>query len=358
MKQSSLNNILPLIAASFPKDAADISDALELLHLALDGVRENANRQMKQSADDKDYSKSQEMLGLSSEVSKIQDLLTEFATLFSNTADDEEEDAEPEEPDITKEQKEIPNYSEYTVDSSVPHTLYENFTHKKATAFALNGEYYEAKDWKDVLLQTCDLLSEIDADMFYDFIKDPTMRGRKNAYFGDRFVERKNAKLKNIDVYVWTNLSANHIRNLIRKMLKKFDIRIADFYIYLRADYTALHRDDEPTSKIDSFASPTDKVGKYVRLSLRQISNKQRRFSKNELTAMQSKQWSKEVLDIDYPLLKPFQEGIAISDQIREGSYGRYWKEIFEFGGQKFLATSQWYDRSRELFAKWLESLV
>ncbi len=35
-------------------------------------------------------------------------------------------------------------------------------------------------------------------------------------------------KMKNIDIYVWTNLSTNSIRNLVRKLLGKFDIKSTD----------------------------------------------------------------------------------------------------------------------------------
>ncbi len=136
----------------------------------------------------------------------------------------------------------IPNYSDYVVDSSIPHTLYEDFTHKKVAAFSINNKYYAVKDWKDLLLQTCDLLAQIDAAKFNELIDDPVMKGRKVSYFSRNFVDRKNEKIKNLDIYVWTNLSANSIRNLIRKLMRKFDIKITDYYIYLRADYSPLHK--------------------------------------------------------------------------------------------------------------------
>lgn len=59
------------------------------------------------------------------------------------------------------------------------------------------------------------------------------MKGRKVSYFSRNFVDRKNEKIKNLDIYVWTNLSANSIRNLIRKLMRKFDIKITDYYIYI-----------------------------------------------------------------------------------------------------------------------------
>lgn len=33
------------------------------------------------------------------------------------------------------------------------------------------------------------------------------------------------------------------------------------------------------------------------------------------------------------------------------------WKEVFEFNGMKYLATSQWYERHREPFTRWITRL-
>lgn len=356
MNSGILLDLLSKIKAVFPSDTADICDAFELLNLAFDGARENANKQMKLAADVKDYEKTQELLLLSQDINKIQGEVLQYTVFLNEGTDAEDEESEDEE-DIFKEQKEIPDYSEYVVDSTVPHTLYENFTHKKAAAFSLNGHRYEAKDWKDVLLKTCNLLSEIDADMFYGFVNDTTMRGRKNAYFSTQYIERKNAKLTNIDVYVWTNLSANHIKTLIRKMLKKFDLKISDFYVYFRADYTALHTDEKTCDIAIEKDATADKIGKYIRLKLRELSNQQKNFSTNELIALQSKEWCKANLNLDFPLFKKCDPQVDISAQVKIGSYIRYWKEIFEFGGEKFLVTSQWYDRHRNPFDNWLNTL-
>jgi ribose 5-phosphate isomerase RpiB len=43
-------------------------------------------------------------------------------------------------------------------------------------------------------------------------------------------------------IYVETNQSANSLRNLIVKMLKEFNLKISDYKIYFRADYTELNK--------------------------------------------------------------------------------------------------------------------
>lgn len=241
MSQSDVNRLIDTIKLSFPKDASEISDAMNLLSFAIDGLLANANKQITELHLNKEYDKGMEMMEFSKNISEIQQRINEYSTLINPGQEIEEEDT-GEEPDEVEEQRMIPNYSEFVVDPSMPHNLYEDFTYKKVVAFSINNKRYEVKDWKDVLLQTCDLLANQDAGRFLEFLNDPIMKGRKHSYFSQTFVDKKNAKLKNIDVYVWTNLSANSIVKLIRKLLPKFNLKITNYYIYLGADYTPLHK--------------------------------------------------------------------------------------------------------------------
>ena len=145
--------------------------------------------------------------------------IDEYSVLMSMDAEIEGEET-GEELDETEERRIIPNYSDYVVDNTIPHTLYEDFTHKRVDAFQFNNVRYPAREWKDVLMQTCDLLAEIDADKFSKLIDDPIMKGRKISYFSREYIDGRNTRMKDIDVYVWTNLSANSIVKLIRKLLK------------------------------------------------------------------------------------------------------------------------------------------
>ncbi|MCJ7691523.1 MAG: hypothetical protein MUO60_19750 [Clostridiaceae bacterium] len=98
------------------------------------------------------------------------------------------------------------------MDSNVQYTLFEDFTNKRPAAFELNGEKHNAREWKDMLLQTCNIISN-------DIIKAPL-------------------KIQNLDLYVSKNQSANSTRNIIIHILRENRISISTFKIYLRADYS------------------------------------------------------------------------------------------------------------------------
>ena len=69
------------------------------------------------------------------------------------------------------------------------------------------------------------------------------MNGKKVIYFSRVKLPTMRAvvEIKSANIYVTTNLSANGIRNLLIKMLNKYNIRLSDYKIYLKADYSELH---------------------------------------------------------------------------------------------------------------------
>ena len=134
------------------------------------------------------------------------------------------------------------NYSDYIVDEKVEHSLYEDFTHKRPFGFRLgNQNIIEASTWQDVLLKTIEVLMATDEEKFISFEDDPTMNGRKRPYFSTEKSLMRKPKLINETIYVETNINANSVRNLLVKLLKKYDYKTNDFKVYLRADYTDRH---------------------------------------------------------------------------------------------------------------------
>ena len=355
--RGDLDKLVAFVKNEFPVNAGEISDAIELLSLALDGLLEHTSIALTQSQHDRNFAKSKELVSLSEEVSDFQSEIIKWSNGLQDEVvaaeEDDSNDTDEEEDTAPREGNPLPNYAEYRVDQSVPHTLYESFTHKKACAFTFCGRKYQARDWKDLLIQVCDLLSNIDPNKIMSFIDDRSMVGSRIHYFGTKHVPYKNEKLTNTDVYVWINLSSNGKRNIIRKMLKKFNIPITEFLVYLRADYTPLHPSYRADAEIDDNLADDEKVGAYVRNAMRKLSEQNVALSKADLSLMLSKEGTKRLFDVDYPFLKPYDASVDLAMQIKENGYGRYWKEVFILGGKKYLVTSQWYERSRDMFKNW-----
>jgi len=136
----------------------------------------------------------------------------------------------------------LPNYQAYEVDVEVVHNLHEDFTYTRPAAFEFKGERVEVRTWQQMLIKTCEMLMAFDRERFVNFENDPTMQGRKQKLFSTNPANNRNPhKLKDSELYVETNLSANAMRNLVIKMLQKYSLKTSDYKVYLRADYTSLH---------------------------------------------------------------------------------------------------------------------
>ena len=72
MEQIDLNKLIDLIKVYFPQDGFEISDALDLLNLALEGLLNSANNVMTELNKSKDYDKSMELLEFSKSISTLQ----------------------------------------------------------------------------------------------------------------------------------------------------------------------------------------------------------------------------------------------------------------------------------------------
>lgn len=136
------------------------------------------------------------------------------------------------------------DYSKYNVDENIPHHLTEDFTHKKICAFSFENIKYSVKSWKDALIILCNLFAKQYPDKFEAIAYDSNFTGRKNTYFVNRNIPGKTERIRNTNIYVWVNLNANAIAGLMIQLLQYFSKDVEQFYVYLRADYTALHQND------------------------------------------------------------------------------------------------------------------
>lgn len=233
-----LEEILKIIKEDFPDKSIDISESLGLLMDTIDDVMNRINEKIGQSYSNRDFSTIEKYTTLGKAINSYENKIDEIIN-FTIIEEDEitEENTEG---DITKI---LPNYDEYVVDNKVEHTLYENFTHIRPFGFRINdSEFIEVKTWQEMLLKTCDMFISIDSEKFLNFENNKTMNGKKNKYFSIN--EQKLRKPEKVadKIYIETNMSGNSIRNLIVKILKEYGIKVNNYKVYFRADYTQINR--------------------------------------------------------------------------------------------------------------------
>jgi len=235
-----MDKLIAFLKKEFPNDALEIQECIELLNQCIGGSRENIKSAFNIAIDKRDYEKIPLLTDFLATIDTIQNKLDEFSDMLQ--IDQSVKDSIVEKEISESNEKQLPDYDSLRVDQNIPHTLYDVYTHKRPAGFELFGQRHDAKEWKDVFVQTCEALAAKDSNIFQSFVEDKTMQGRKVPYYcKDSKAIRAPRKIKGTDVYVMTNMSANQIRNVIERMLRKYNIKISDYKIYLKADYTSLH---------------------------------------------------------------------------------------------------------------------
>jgi len=228
--------IISIVRSQFPTQAIDFADCIEMFSSVIEDTYQAVQVKMNQYLTNKDYDNAELLISFNKNLDSLEQYM-------SNLKLDLELDIEEIEKEEEKEVKSLPNYEKYYVDSKVSYTLYETFAHKRPFAFEFQGKQYEVRTWIEMLIKFCDLLYQKNSELFYSFPQNPLMNGKKKKYFSeDSSGFRKPLQLDISGIFIETNMSGESIRNLLVKMLRSYDYKMSDVLIFLKADYTDLHK--------------------------------------------------------------------------------------------------------------------
>jgi hypothetical protein len=229
-----LMEMVKIIKEFFPEKAVELSETLELLRDTMDDTRQDIKKLLDLLYDQGQHDEMIPHIQLAASILEYMGRVQEVQAALELEEQVMVETGAEEEPGM-------PNYQAYAVDSQVVHTLHEDFTYTRPAAFEFKDNRVEVRTWQQMLIKTCEMLMALDR-RFVNFENDPTMRGRKTKLFSTNPANiRSPHKLQDSELYVETNLSANSMRNLIIKMLQKYNLKPSEFKVFLRADYTSLH---------------------------------------------------------------------------------------------------------------------
>lgn len=231
-----LKIFLEELKSNFPDKAIDISESLELIKETINDTIETVGNKINESIVNRDFETVRHFSELAEEGHKYEVKIDEIIKQL-----EVEQEIIQSQTDESEDTKIIPNYSDYLVDNNVEHSLYENFTHIRPYGFKIqNGDLIEVKTWQELLIKTCQICMNEDLNKFISFQDDKKMNGKKNKYFSVKESDMRKPEFLGNGMYVETNMSGNGIRNLILKMIKEYGMKINDYKVYFRADYTQI----------------------------------------------------------------------------------------------------------------------
>lgn len=231
-----INDLMALLKKELPDKVIEIGEVLELLLDAIKSTRTEIGIKLQKTNDNKDFMLLEQLITISRELAAYESKIEEYYNV-SEIDFIQEKNAPLMEKSLT-------DYEQYRVDTNIEHSLYENMCHKRPYAFEVEGSKVMADTWIDVLIKTAEILFKKDRTIIESFANDENMNGRKMRYFSlhDKSGMRKPVQLAGTELFIETNLSANSIRNILVKMLQKYGIKITEYKVYLRADYSDLHK--------------------------------------------------------------------------------------------------------------------
>lgn len=231
--------LFEFLGKEVPGSVSEIRESLDLLAGSIDSAVGQVGIKVTKAFEDKDYDIVSELAKNSKELDEMSQKVQEVIVNLDNII--EEREIKDIDEDLSV--QDTPNYNDYIVDSDVEYNLYEDLTYKRPCAFKIEGNKIEAKDWKSTFIKTIDYLAKKDPIKVRSFVDIVKMNGKKVIYFSRVKLPtmRSARKIESADIYVETNLSANGIRNLLIKALNQYNIKLSDYKIYLKADYTELH---------------------------------------------------------------------------------------------------------------------
>lgn len=92
------------------------------------------------------------------------------------------------------------------------------------------------------------------------------------------------------------------------------------------------------------------KIGKIVQNTFHHLF-KNNLLENNEISNLIDKDYSKNIFDMNFPILKKLDLNEDVKIQRKINGYDRYYAKIF---GEKYLLCNDWYPRNKKLFEQWL----
>lgn len=115
-------------------------------------------------------------------------------------------------------------------------------------------------------------------------------------------------------------------------------------------------RPNQPSIKVVNVEDPSkQKIGKLVQESLRRLFYKHR-LPQDEINRLASEEYSKQVFNLNFPLLKEYNSALPFDEQKRDSKgYNRYYSFTLSANDKQYLVCSQWIEHlHREQYESWL----
>lgn len=244
--------IIRFLKENYSYNADEIYECLSKLTDTLDRTMAAIQHSSTEAFVQRDFFKIKSYTEMADEINSVHEKIKGYMEQLSVKTPD---DAPTDDNEIIEDSKELPREElesaiedklvenadpdDYKVDSSIKHSLYEDFSFKRPAAFEIDSVRIEVRDWRELFFLTCETLLRKDRSIFESFISDPSMNGRRVKYFSKSGRSMTSPrKIPGTDIYISMQLGANGAKRLISKMLRMYNMDADKYYVYFSEDYS------------------------------------------------------------------------------------------------------------------------
>lgn len=353
------NSLIDFCKYKYPEKSIELCEGIDLIIDTLNNIKAEMGKSVYNlfSSDEIDIDSIDKY---KNHAKQIEELIKSLNSISNNLMiDNNEETEDANEYEDSNEEKINYNDKSFDSDINIPHTLYEDFTYTKPAGIEIEGVYFEATEWKDIFNKCCQYLLNKNSDIFLTFLNDQTMQGRKRKYFSyDSNEFRDPVYIKGSDIYIENNVNAIFVRNIIIKMLEKYEIPKRSCHIFIRRDLTSLHTKYENSKQTVKELEETDneiKIGQYAKEFFTKYF--QDNISEDCVQQFTDKTWCHDTFGIRYPILKQVDINLPIGEQVKyNNEYRRYYvSPVLNINEKNYIICSQWYPQFKPKLIAWIE---
>lgn len=152
MFEEKLSSISSFIRENTEVDSNEVSEAFEYLKLKFNDIYKNIASITKNKIYSKNATEIRDLIDKLEIINAITNEINDMKNMFYVEVECFEEDEEYEENTNI-----LPDYDKYKVNSEKPHSLLEDYTHKKVCGYLLKGERRNANTMKEFLTTLCSI---------------------------------------------------------------------------------------------------------------------------------------------------------------------------------------------------------
>lgn len=351
-----LEPLINFYKEKYPEKTIEICEAIDLLIDSLNNIKSEIGKSVFALFDNDEYDLVDEYKNharmTATIINRLNDISNRITVDETLELDNESEYNNTEEINY--------NNDIFNVDSKIPHTLYEDFTYTKPAGIKIENTYLKAIEWRDIFNMCCQYLLKKDEKLFLSFLDDISMQGRTRKYFSKTPDQLREPELiTGSDIYLECNVNAIFVRNIIIKMLEKYEIPKRHCHIFIRRDLTSLHNNSikkHTTTKKLEESNNEIKIGQYAKeyfTSYFQTDN-----SEEEINNFTNKEWCHNTFGICYPILKQVDINIPINEQVNyNNQYRRYYTNpVLKINEKNYIICSQWFASFKPKLIDWINS--